>query len=112
MGLKIFTVAIMATAIVIAAGTGNSTSFEPSSVDRRTCALGRDIAADYGVTDTFPRSQERVSALEARYGEAAAPTIAAALGNWSTNITSADPNLDLAFATMTAFTDSCALVGL
>jgi hypothetical protein len=112
MGLKVFIVVIMGTAIVVAAVTGNRTSFEPSSVDRRICAVGRDIAADYGVTDTFERSQERVGALESRYGSAASPTIAAALISWSTNVRGAEPDLDLAFATMTAFTDSCAEVGL
>jgi len=97
---------------VVAAVAGHSTSFEPSAADRRTCALGRDIAADYGVTDTFERSQERVAALDARYGDAASPPIAAALADWTANIRRPDLNLDLAFQTMSAFTDECAAVGL
>jgi hypothetical protein len=113
MAFKILSAVVVAAAIVAAAVVaGRPTSSEPSAADRRICTVGRDIAADYGVTDPFDRSQERVVALASRYADAASAPIASALVNWSTNIKGADPNLDLVFATMRALTDACAAVGL
>jgi hypothetical protein len=113
MGFKILSAVVVAAAIVVAAVVaGHSTSSEPSAADRRICTIGRDIAADYGVTDRFERSQQRVAALAARYADAASAPIAAALVSWANNIDGADPNLDLAYGTMSAFTDACAAAGL
>jgi hypothetical protein len=102
-------VVVLGSALAVAAG-GGPTRAEPPSVDRRMCAAGRDIGADYGVADTFEESQERVKALSEEYGGEVSGEIAGAIRAWSDDISSGD--LDLAFHGLTGFTSACAANGL
>lgn len=95
-------------------GMGRSVDNAPdapdvSALDQRTCEIGREIAGDYNVTDTFSRTQERIADLYSGYGSAASPSIAAAVRDWSAGMTSV--NLDQAIAGIGAFDTACTAIG-
>ena len=91
--------------LVVGAGawlaSAGSDDSDTSSLDQRTCEIGRDIAGDFSVTDTFDRSRERIADLYSGYGEAASPAIAQAVRDWSSGMVSGD--LDLAAQGIEAF---------
>jgi hypothetical protein len=77
----------------VTGATGPTYPDMSDTTDENTCGIFRDIAADFQVSDTLERTQERVADLYNGYGTAASPAVYQGLHDMSAGLTSGDYDL-------------------